>query len=139
MTIFVDTAALYALLVRTEDGHQQVATTFSSLLEEGRPLVTTNYVLLETVALLQRRVGLGAVRDFEERIVSLLTLRWITEMLHRDAMERLIRSDRRGLSLVDCSSFVVMEREGIAKAFTLDRDFAAAGFEVIPHFPTTAG
>jgi predicted nucleic acid-binding protein len=94
--------------------------------------VTSNYVLLETAALLQRRIGLPAVRDLDERIAPLLTVRWITEPLHRRAMDRLIRADRRGVSLVDCTSFEVMEAEGIAEAFALDRDFAAAGFRLVP-------
>ena len=132
MTVFADTSALYALLVRTEEGHAEVAAAFSRLLQGRRPLVTSNYVLLETAALLQRRIGLPAVRDLDERIVPLLTVRWITEPLHRRAMDRLIRADRRGLSLVDCTSFEVMEAEAITEAFALDRDFAAAGFRLVP-------
>lgn len=132
MTVFADTSALYALLVRTEEGHAEVAAAFSRLLQGRRPLVTSNYVLLETAALLQRRIGLPAVRDFDERIAPLLTLRWITEPLHRRAMDRLIRDDRRGVSLVDCTSFEVMEAEAITEAFALDRDFAAAGFRLVP-------
>ena len=132
MTVFADTSALYALLVRTEEGHAEVAAAFSRLLRGRRPFVTSNYVVLETAALLQRRIGLPAVRDFDERIAPLLTVRWITEPLHRRAMDRLIRADRRGVSLVDCTSFEVMEAEAITEAFALDRDFAAAGFRLVP-------
>lgn len=132
MTVFADTSALYALLVRTEEGHAEVAAAFSRLLRGRRSLVTSNYVVLETAALLQRRIGLPAVRDFDERIAPLLTLRWITEPLHRRAMDRLIRADRRGVSLVDCTSFEVMEAEAITEAFALDRGFAAAGFRLVP-------
>jgi len=71
-------------------------------------------------------------RCADERIAPLLTLRWITEPLHRRAMDRLIRADRRGVSLVDCTSFEVMEAEAITDAFALDRDFAAAGFRLVP-------
>jgi predicted nucleic acid-binding protein len=132
VTVFADTSALYALLVRTEEGHAEVAAAFSRLLRGRRSLVTSNYVVLETAALLQRRIGLPAVRDFDERIAPLLTLRWITEPLHRRAMDRLIRADRRGVSLVDCTSFEVMEAEAITEAFALDRGFAAAGFRLVP-------
>ncbi|MDW8307945.1 MAG: hypothetical protein RMK20_01075 [Verrucomicrobiales bacterium] len=38
--------------------------------------------------------------------------------------------------LVDCASFVVMEQEGIAEAFTTDRHFEQAGFECL--LPWTA-
>lgn len=132
MTVFADTSALYALLVATEERHEEVARAFARVLERRRPLVTTNYILLETAALLQRRIGLAAVRDFDEQLVPVCTVHWITEAMHRRGMDRLIRSDRRGLSLVDCVSFGVMEGEGIGEALALDDDFANAGFRVLP-------
>lgn len=132
MTVFADTSALYALLVGSEEGHAAVAGSFTRILDRGDRLVTTNYVILETVALLQRRIGLAAVRDLEERIVPLCTLRWVNEPVHRRAMDRLIRADRRGLSLVDCTSFEVMEEDGIQEALALDSDFATEGFRLIP-------
>lgn len=132
MTVFADTSALYALLVRNEAGHAEVAAEFATILERRRPLVTTNYVLLETAALLQSRIGLAAVRDLDQRIVPLCVVRWVTESLHRRAMDRLVRADRRGLSLVDCMSFEVMEQEGITDALALDADFADAGFRLLP-------
>jgi predicted nucleic acid-binding protein len=37
---------------------------------------------------------------------------------------------RRGLSLVDCASFVIMRRYGITRAMAFDEDFAREGFEI---------
>lgn len=130
--IFIDTSALYALLVRTEAGHRETAAAVDDLLDLGRPLVSSNYVLVETTALLQHRFGLAAVRDLETRIVSLLMVRWIDGALHRRAVDRLIRSDRRPLSLVDCSSFTLMDAAGIAEALALDRAFESEGYRVLP-------
>ncbi len=132
MTVFADTSGLYALLVATEERHQEVARAFARLLERRQPVVTTNYILLETAALLQRRIGLPAVRDLDERLVPVCTVRWVTESQHRRAMDRMLRADRRSLSLVDCVSFEVMEAEGIGEAFALDDDFVEAGFQVLP-------
>ncbi|HEX9690745.1 MAG TPA: PIN domain-containing protein [Gemmatimonadales bacterium] len=132
MSVFVDTSALYALFDRDDRGHPAAAAAWADLLSGPRPLVTSDYVLLETVALVQRRLGLAAVHDLDDRIVPLLTVRWITEPIHRRAMTRLRRTDRREVSLVDCSSFLVMEAETIQEAFALDDDFAAAGFRLLP-------
>lgn len=132
MSTFVDTSAFYAMLVETEDGHAAVAGAFRKLAESGNRLVTSNYVLVETAALLQHRFGLAAVHDFQQRIVPLLDVVWLTERLHRRAVERLFRTDRRGLSLVDSSSFVVMDAEGITQALALDRDFVDQGYQVLP-------
>lgn len=132
MSVFVDTSALYALLVRNEEGHAEVASAFGSLLDLNRRLVTSNYALVETCALLQRRFGLPAVHDLQSRIVPLLTVQWIGDVEHRRAMERLLRTDRRRLSLVDCSSFVIMDAEGIEEALVLDRDFETEGYRILP-------
>jgi uncharacterized protein len=132
VTVFVDTSAFYALLVQTEGEHESVAKAFGSILDARRPLITSNYVLIETVSLLQHRFGLEAVRDFDSRIGPLLRIRSIDPEMHRRAMDRLLRADRRGLSLVDCSSFVVMDSEGIRQALALDADFGEQGYEVLP-------
>lgn len=132
MSVFVDTSALYALLVATEEGHMQVAASFRHLAESDRRLTTTNYVVVETSALLQHRFGLDAVRDLNERVVPLLEVRWIDEPTHRRAVERLFRTDRRQLSLVDCCSFVVMDAQGINEALALDPDFEGAGYRLFP-------
>lgn len=130
--MFVDTSVLYALLVATEEDHASVVATLRRLVKSKRPLVTSNYVLLETAALLQHRFGVTAVHDFEERIVPLLRITWISAELHQRAVERLLRTNRRELSLVDCSSFEVMGSGGIREAFTLDPDFATAGYRILP-------
>ncbi len=132
MSVFVDTSALYALLVSTEEGHAAVVATLRRLVKAKRPLLASNYVLLETIALLQHRFGLPAVRDFEGRIVPLLRVAWVSAELHQRSIERLLRTNRRELSLVDCASFEVMDAEGIRDAFALDPDFAAAGYRVFP-------
>jgi predicted nucleic acid-binding protein len=132
VTVFVDTSALYALFDRDDHGHSGAAAAWNELASGDHTLVTTNYVLLETVALLQRRLGLAAVHDLDDHIVPLLTTRWVAEALHHRALARLRRTDRREVSLVDCASFVLMEAEGIREAFALDDDFAAAGFRVLP-------
>jgi predicted nucleic acid-binding protein len=132
MSVFVDTSALYAILVRSEEDHERVVEVFRELLGERRRLVSSNYVLVETCALLQHRFGLVAVRDLENRIVPLLQVHWIDEGLHRRAVERLFSTDRRDVSLVDCASFVLMETEGLQEAMALDQDFEDQGFHVIP-------
>ncbi len=118
------------LLVRSEEGYSEVAETLSRLVETGRMLATTSYVLVETA--LQHRFGLAAVRDLDTRVVPVLRVHWVGEDLHRRAVERLFKTDRRRLSLVDCASLVVMDAEGIQEALALDRDFEEQGYRLIP-------
>ena len=132
MSVFVDTSALYTLLVSTEAEHADTSAAFKRVVASGRVLATTNYVLVETIALLQHRFGLDAVRDLDAGILPLLHVHWVTKELHTRGMKRLAGTDRRHMSLVDCVSFEVMEKEGIREALALDRHFSTEGFRILP-------
>lgn len=56
----------------------------------------------------------------------------MTETSHRSSRARMLHADRRHLSLVDCTGFLLMEREGIRTALAVDQNFTAAGFQVVP-------
>jgi uncharacterized protein len=132
VSVFVDTSAVYAFLVGAEASHPEVVSAFSDAMNGGRRLRTSSYVLVETGALLQRRIGMPAVRDLQARLVPLLSVAWVDRNLHEKAVSRLLRADRRALSLVDCVSFELMAAEGIHDALTLDRHFVEAGFRALP-------
>ena len=131
MSVFADTSALYAVIVRTESVHEVVRSTFTKLLEGRRPIRTTSFVVVETLALLQHRIGLSAARDFDEHILPKIRVHWVDEPLYRLGTERLWREDRRDLSLVDCVSFEFMKAEGLTTAFAVDRHFSDAGFRLL--------
>jgi hypothetical protein len=52
------------------------------VLAEGLVLLSSNYVLVETFALVQRRLGMAAVRTLEREFVPLLSLHWLDAELH---------------------------------------------------------
>ncbi len=96
--------------------------------------MTSNYVLLETRALLGRRVGLQAVRDLENEIVPILRIILIDDAIHRRAITALLTAGLRGLSLVDCVSFEVMRMQHLHTAFAFDAHFTQQGFRpVVPN------
>ena len=130
MVIFIDTSAFYALLCIEDKKHTAAAKVWQTLLTKEAILRSNNYVIVETTTLLQRRLGMEAVKDFQS-LVSLLQVDWITEDQHQIIINTLLTSNRRHLSLVDCSSFATMRRMGIKKAFTFDKHFAEQGFEIV--------
>lgn len=132
MSLFVDTSGFHALLVGTERDHRAVLDAFRAAAERGRRMVTTNYVLVETAALLQHRFGIAPVRDLEERILPLVSVHWVTSDVHRRAVDRLLRTDKRKVSLVDVVSFVVMDAEGLTDVLGLDPDFTTEGSRLLP-------
>jgi predicted nucleic acid-binding protein len=132
MNIFVDTSALFAVLDADDADHVRALRVWQDLTGRRDHLTCTNYILLETVTLAQKRMGLKAVRLFHESIMPVLRVHWVGVDEHQAAMHALLTANRRQLSLVDCTSFDVMRRLGIRTAFTLDEHFAEQGFECLP-------
>ena len=132
MKVFVDTSAILGGLNSADDWHGPAAGAWEKLLAETTLLVTTNYVVVESLSVIQGRLGSPAVRAFLEEIVPNLRVEWVDEDTHRAASAALLAADRRGLSLVDLSSFETMRRLGIRSVFTFDRHFRQYGFETVP-------
>ena len=130
--VFADTSGLFAAVYRKDAHHQAAAKTLRTIVEQDVQLCCTSYVLAESIALIQARIDFASASRFEQAIRPYLNITWIEASLHAQAVQRWARRGRRQLSLVDCSSFVVMESLGIAHAFALDSDFAEEGFELIP-------
>ena len=132
MTIFVDTSAFYAIVDDRDPNHDRARSTLAGLLAADGLLATHEYVVVESTALIQRRLGLGALRRFVDDLLPLVEIAWLDETLHVEAREALLAAGRRDVSLVDWTSFLVMRRHGVRRAFTFDPDFGAEGFEVAP-------
>ena len=133
MSVFVDTSALLALLDRAQRRHEEVASAWKEIVAAERPLVTSNYVVVESFALLQRRAGMDAVRVLVTRFLPLMETVFATGPVHDAAVSAFITADRRRLSFVDCVSFELMRHHGIAEALSLDADFRREGFRVLPN------
>ncbi len=130
--IFVDTSALFATLAKDQSVHPAAATTWRKLVVSREQLVTTNYAVVELLSLVQRRMGLDAVRDVEAVIIPLLEMAWIDQQLHDRAITALLAANRRDVSLVDYVSFEFMRSRGLRTAFAFDRHFHDYGFQTVP-------
>jgi predicted nucleic acid-binding protein len=129
--VFLDTSAILAVLVADDLQHAEADAIWRRLLASDEKLCSTNYVLIETFALVQRRLGMEAVRATEREIVPLLAVYWMSSEAHQASVEAFLASSRRSLSLVDCSSFEVMHRQGLQRAFAFDKHYAEQGFELL--------
>lgn len=131
MSVFIDTSAFLAIINAKDNQHQPAATIWKSLIENEKNLISSSYVLAETVALIQNRLGMEAVKQFQEHIVPLLQIIWISETEYQSGISTVLESGRRKLSLVDCTSFAIMRNHGIHHVFCFDLHFAERGFEVL--------
>jgi predicted nucleic acid-binding protein len=132
MSFFVDTSAFLAVLDADDENHQNAREKWEELISQNAVLVCSNYILVETFALIQNRLGLEALRAFQEDVVPLLTIHWVNESAHQVGVMGVLAAAKRNLSLVDCVSFDVMRQLGIKSVFAFDRHFKEQGFECIP-------
>lgn len=130
--IFVDTSALYAVLDGADDNHVPAVALWRELLASDESLLVTNYVLVETTALVQHRLGMEAVRTLTNDLAPTLDVHWMSEMDHQHARTVLLATNRRAVSLVDCSSFHVMRSRHLERVFAFDPHFREQGFDVLP-------
>jgi hypothetical protein len=133
--VFVDTSAWYAL-ADASDTHHQAATHYINTLTA--PLVTSTYILDETVTLLRMHLGHAAARRFGEKLrqEQIALLLRIIEHDEQRAWDIFVRYDDKVFSFTDCTSFALMERLYIDTAFAFDEDFRQYGrFVVLPPLP----
>ena len=134
-TVFVDTSGLYAVLDANDVSHSAAATGWQEL--TGRILnrectAVTHYgVIVEASALVQRRLGMSALHALHEDMLKIIEIIWISSELHRRAVAAALASRRRGISLVDWTSFQLMRERSIRLAFAFDEDFKQQGFAIL--------
>src|SRR5258708_34533485 len=107
MIAFVDTSAVYAVLDRDDKNHPASLAIWRRLLEGDAILVTSNYVLVETCALVQHRLGLEAIRAFQQQIAPVLAIEWISPAQHDSAVAAVLAPCRENLTLVACARFTL--------------------------------
>jgi uncharacterized protein len=132
MNTFIDTSAILAILNASDRFHPPAREAWNELLNSEATLFTSNYILLETSALLQHRFGIDALRLFEGDLLPVIEICWVDQPIHEQGMSALLAANRRDLSLVDCTSFEIMRQRGLKKVFTFDPHFGEQGFEILP-------
>lgn len=128
MRVFVDTSAFLATLNRNDLNHASASRIWVQLIEEEAVMICTNYVIVESFALIQNRLGIEAVKSFEEDVVPMIQVEWVDRMLHQTGVAALLTANRRKLSLVDCISFETSRQLGIKIVFAFDQHFVEQGF-----------
>lgn len=130
---FIDTSALYALVDKRDTHHAAARDTVGSLLRSGRLLVTSDYVVAETINLANARGGTHIalrILDLLERSAG-IRVEWIGPLRFDQAKAFFRKHADHSYSFTDCSSFVVMRELRLTDALTTDRHFREAGLQVL--------
>jgi predicted nucleic acid-binding protein len=132
MIIFVDTSALYALMDANDKNHERAGAAWTAWLDQPLQFATSNYVLLESVALIQHRLGMQAVRAFCEELTPVLRMHWIDAELHATAFRMVMAVGQRDFSLVDATNVELMHRLGTRTIFAFDCHYPTQGLDQRP-------
>ena len=132
--VFVDTGGWMACADRNDPAHLTCMAARDATLEAGRVLITTDFVVDETLTLIRFRLGLAAANARWEQVDGNARLRW--ERVENDRFERarhlFFQYRDKDLSFTDCTSFAIMRELKLTTVITTDGHFRQVGFDVLP-------
>jgi uncharacterized protein len=132
--VFVDTGGWMACADLGDPAHVACAAARDATLEAGRILITTDFVVDETLTLIRFRLGLAAANAWWQQLDGSARLRW--ERVENDRFERarslFFQYRDKDLSFTDCTSFAVMRELRLTTVITTDGHFRQVGFDVLP-------
>ena len=132
--IFIDTGAFLARYIQRDQYHVASVEHWRTLQNDRRQAFTSNFVLDETFTLLARRstYEFAAQRARNLFASESLTILRPDENDELAALEWFQKFADQSVSFTDCVSFVLMDKQRIKRAFSFDRHFKTAGFDVEP-------
>ena len=124
--IFVDTGAWFASVVPSDANHAAASEWLS---HDPGPLITTDYVVSETLTLLAMRRQRLQAEAFGKAVFSgqLAQLHFLSEGEIRTAWDIFLKYSDKQWSFADCTSKVVIEKLKIDSAFSFDHHFRQFG------------
>lgn len=134
MKLFIDTSAHIALINIKDQNYKRAKDFYFENLSSGLRLISTNFVICETLNFLRSRVSLQTAIKFRSNAYSsnILEIVYITKDTEEKAFTILKKYVDKDFSFTDCTSFAVMKHLHMKKAFTFDRHFQQFGFEILP-------
>jgi uncharacterized protein len=132
--LFVDTAGWMACADSGDPAHLRCRAARDEALEAGQTLVTTDFIVDETLTLIRFRLGVGAAGTWWQQVDRSARLRW--ERIDSDRFEKarqlFVQYRDKDFSFTDCTSFVIMREIRLTQVITTDRHFRQMGFQVVP-------
>ena len=117
-----------------DPAHARCRAARDAALEAGQKLVTTDFVVDETLTLIRVRLGLEAAEAWWQQVDGSPRLQWarIDGDRFEKARHLFFRYRGKDFSFTDCTSFVVMREMRLTHVITTDRHFGQMGLQVLP-------
>jgi len=135
--VFVDTGGWIAMSVARDRFHRGAASYYRKISKKNVPLLTSNYILVETYTRIRYDDGHAKAVQFDSVIqeaikIGKLHLEWVTPAIHQAAWKNFESFSDQVFSFVDCSSFVIARNVGVVEVFGFDEHFKTMGFTLRP-------
>ena len=125
MSVFIDTSIWYAAADSSDHGNARAKV----ILKSGEPLVTSDHVLIETWTLLHHKLDRNAAERFWEGLRSgIAVMETVTLADLEVAWDIGVSWHDQDFSIVDRTSFAVMQRLGIDRVASFDAHFSVFRF-----------
>lgn len=131
MKAFLDTSGFYALVSSTDRFHVNARDAYESLILDDVPLYTSSYVLVESIALIQRRLGYSVLKAFVDSVTEVFLIIWVGEKIHKDAWNLVEQRQGGEFSFVDATT-ILIAKEIDAHVVTFDDSFKKVGIKTLP-------
>lgn len=134
--VFVDTGAWVAVCVQRDNLHIQARQTFLRLVDARVRLLTSDFVVDETLTRLRygsgHRAAMGFLHVLDQGIAArTASLVRVTEQQFQTGRDIFERHIDQKFSFTDCTSFAVARAEKVTEVFTYDHHFAVMGFVML--------
>lgn len=132
MRLFVDTSAWLALNDKNDQYHDEAVSKITKVRQQKIQLVTSEYVFDESVTIIRYRISHRAAVAFGDALISsnVASIEDITDEERLKAWVLFKKYRDKDLSFTDCTSFALMVKLKLQKAFSFDNHFKQVGFEL---------
>lgn len=132
MKIFVDTSAWLALSDKNDQYHKEALSKNAIIKSRRIDLITSEYVVDETLTIIRYRVSHRAAVVFGESLMSsrIVAIMGIKDEERLAAWDLFKKYGDKELSFTDCTSFAMMKKLNLQQAFSFDDHFKQFGFEL---------
>lgn len=128
--VFADTSGWLALVVKSDFLHEKAVEIYQNLLNQNYDFVTHDGILLEVGNSLSSVKARNTALKLKENIEnsSRIELVSLSPELIESGWKLYAERLDKDWGIIDCISFVVMQRYGVTEALTTDKHFKQAGF-----------
>ncbi|MBN1378396.1 MAG: PIN domain-containing protein [Gammaproteobacteria bacterium] len=132
--VFLDTGFLIALEASDDQHHDKAISYWVEFSKNPAPLVTSSYVLDETVTFFNTRNRHAKAVEIGNYLLTSTAIQFIQvdHTLFLDGWAFFQRFEDKRFSLTDCISFSIMQKLGIKAALAFDKHFIQAGYSIVP-------